>query len=107
MSCYNRFELAQQAEAAGADYIAFGRFFSSQSKPNAIQADPALLPRAHDELNCPIVAIGGITPDNGLQLIQAGADMLAVIRGVFAADDVTQAAQSLQTLFESDVENNP
>jgi thiamine-phosphate pyrophosphorylase len=107
VSCYNRFELAQAAEAAGADYIAFGRFFSSGTKPQAAQAAPELLQRARAELHCPVVAIGGITPDNGAQLIQAGADMLAVIRGVFAADDVTQAAQSLQKLFEPDVEKNP
>ena len=107
VSCYNRFELAQQAEAEGADYIAFGRFFSSGTKPEAVQAEQSLLHRARTELRCPVVAIGGITPDNGAQLIQAGADMLAVIRGVFAADDVTLAAQSLQALFEPDVEKNP
>lgn len=107
VSCYNRFELAQQAADAGADYVAFGRFFSSASKPEAIQADQELLRRARRQLHCPIVAIGGITPDNGAELIQAGADMLAVIRGVFAADEVALAAQSLQNLFESDPEKHP
>jgi len=107
VSCYNRFELAQKAADAGADYVAFGRFFGSATKPEAVQADPELLRRARRELHCPIVAIGGITSDNGAELIQAGADMLAVIRGVFAADDVALAAQSLQNLFESDPEKHP
>ena len=107
VSCYNRFELAERAIAAGADYVAFGRFFSSRSKPLAVSAGVDLLHRARAELDCPIVAIGGITPENGRLLVQAGADMLAVIRGVFAAHDVTQAAQSLHNLFASDSENPP
>lgn len=107
VSCYNRFELAESAVAAGADYVAFGRFFASGSKPDAPQADSALLQRARRELACPVVAIGGITPDNGRQLIQAGADMLAVIRGVFAANNITQAAKSLQNLFHTDTEETP
>lgn len=107
VSCYNRFELAERAVAAGADYVAFGRFFSSQSKPLAVGAGLHLLHRARAALDCPIVAIGGITPENGRLLVEAGADMLAVIRGVFAAHDVTQAAQSLHNLFASDSENPP
>lgn len=107
ISCYNQFALAQKAKAAGADYVAFGRFFTSQSKPQAVPAGPELLRRARVELDCPVVAIGGITPDNGRQLIEAGADMLAVIRGVFAADDITQAAQSLHKLFQSETEETP
>lgn len=107
VSCYNRFELAEQAQRDGADYVAFGRFFSSSTKPDAVQADQELLRRARSELDCPVVAIGGITPDNGAQLVQAGADMLAVIRGIFAADNITQAARSLQALFEPDVEKHP
>lgn len=107
VSCYNDLALARQAQASGADYVAFGRFFASGSKPKAVQAELELLRQARLELRCPLVAIGGITPDNGSQLIQAGADMLAVIRGVFAADDVTRAALSLQTLFEFDSEKNP
>ncbi len=100
VSCYDRFALAEQACAAGADYVAFGRFFPSRSKPQAVQADPALLRRARRELPCPVVAIGGITAQNGRPLIEAGADMLAVIRGVFGAPDVTAAARALSDLFQ-------
>jgi thiamine-phosphate pyrophosphorylase len=106
VSCYNRFELAERAVTAGADYVAFGRFFTSQSKPLAVGAGMDLLHRGRAELDCPIDAIGGITPENGRLLVQAGADMLAVIRGVFAAHDVSQAAQSLHNLFASDSEND-
>jgi thiamine-phosphate pyrophosphorylase len=100
ISCYNQLALAQQAEAAGATYVAFGRFFASSSKPQAVQADIRLLKNAKAQINCPIVAIGGITAQNGHALIEAGADMLAVIHGVFGADDIQTAAQNIHDLFE-------
>lgn len=99
VSCYNRLDLAIEAQMAGADYVAFGRFFSSRSKPSAVQAHPELLRKARAKLHCPLVAIGGITEQNGRPLIAAGADMLAVIRGVFGAADVTAAAHSISKLF--------
>ena len=100
ISCNNRFDYALSAQQQGADYVAFGRFFPSQTKPQAPQADISLLHRARTELQLPVVAIGGITPDNGQQLIEAGADMLAVIHGIFAQDDVRLAAQRFAELFE-------
>lgn len=100
VSCYNEFDRARRACAAGADYVAFGRFFPSRTKPDAVQADPALLTRARTELDRPVVAIGGITPENGAQLIAAGADMLAVIDALFGQADVETAARRIATLFE-------
>jgi len=100
ISCNNRFEFALAAQQQGADYVAFGRFFPSQTKPQAPQAEIGLLHRARTELQLPVVAIGGITPANGRQLIDAGADMLAVIHGIFAQDDVRLAAQRYAALFE-------
>jgi len=100
ISCNNRFDYALTAQRQGADYVAFGRFFPSHTKPQAPQANIALLQRATTELQLPVVAIGGITPDNGRQLITAGADMLAVIHGIFAQNDVRQAAQRYAALFE-------
>ena len=79
VSCYNRLENAQKAIARGADYIAFGRFFPSKTKPQAVQADPALLKQAAAQLHVPIVAIGGINRNNAQELIQYGADSIAVI----------------------------
>jgi thiamine-phosphate pyrophosphorylase len=99
ISCYNRFELAQQASAAGADYVAFGRFFTSQTKPQARQAELDLLRRAQHELAIPVAAIGGITANNADTLIQAGADMLAVVHDLFAQDDIEAAARRYQPLF--------
>jgi thiamine-phosphate pyrophosphorylase len=100
VSCYNRLELAREATAAGADYIAFGRFFPSRIKPDAVQADPELLTAARADLQLPLVAIGGITPENGASLVAAGADMLAVIHGVFGQTDIQAACRRFTGLFE-------
>jgi thiamine-phosphate pyrophosphorylase len=99
VSCYDRLERARGAQAVGADYVAFGRFFPSRTKPAAVQARPELLHRARRELRLPLVAIGGITPENGASLIAAGADMLAVVDGVFGAADVRTAARAFSKLF--------
>lgn len=99
VSCYASLARAQAAEAVGADYLAFGRFFPSATKPQAVQADPALLREARATLRRPLVAIGGITPDNGGSLIAAGADLLAVVAGVFAAPDIAAAARAYSSLF--------
>ena len=102
VSCYNRLELAREAAALGIDYVAFGRFFPSQTKPQAVQAELELLRQARAALDLPLVAIGGITPENGAPLIAAGADMLAVIQGVFGQPDIEDASRRLSTLFPSD-----
>jgi len=98
-SCYNRLELARAAVAGGADYVAFGRFFASHSKPGAVAAGPDLLEHASRELPVPIVAIGGITPANGAVLLAAGANLLAVIHGVFGQPDIETAARAYAGLF--------
>jgi thiamine-phosphate pyrophosphorylase len=101
VSCYNRMERAREAVAQGASYVAFGRFFASCSKPDAVSADTDLLVRARRELDVPVVAIGGITPDNAGSLVAAGANLLAVIHGVFGQDDVQAAAASYARHFLS------
>lgn len=101
-SCYNDLERARTAVAAGADYVAFGRYFPSTTKPDNPPADPALLGRARAELGVPAVAIGGITPENGGELVAAGADALAVIHGVFGAADIAAAARRYAALFDAD-----
>lgn len=100
ISCYNRLDLALQAQQAGADYVAFGRFFPSLTKPEATQADPKLLREARRQLRLPLVAIGGITPENGRLLVDAGADMLAVIYAVFGQPDIEQACKQFQSIFQ-------
>ncbi|CAG9934218.1 thiamine phosphate synthase [Candidatus Nitrotoga arctica] len=101
VSCYNRLSLAQNAVHAGADYVAFGAFFPSTIKPNAEVADIELLQQARAELPIPLVAIGGITLNNAASLVHAGADALAVISALFAAEDITVTAKKLSTLFNS------
>lgn len=98
ISCYNRFELAQAAARAGADYLAFGSFFPSRTKPEAVRAQPSLLEQART-LALPLAAIGGITADNGAPLVRAGAHMLAVVEALFAAEDIAAAARRLTSLF--------
>jgi len=99
VSCYNDWQRAQAATQAGADYIAFGAFFPSTTKPDAPQAEPGLLKCVKQELNIAVVAIGGITAENGTTLIGAGADMLAVVHGVFGQADIRQAARQYAQLF--------
>lgn len=104
-SCYDDPARAHAAAAAGADYLAFGAFFPSGTKPLARRADAALLRQARG-LGRPLVAIGGITPDNAGGLVAAGADLLAVIGGVFDAPDPAAALRSLQHAFESNDPEN-
>ena len=98
-SCYDRLELAHEAERLGADYVAFGSFFRSSVKPVAVCAPLALLGNAKRRLSTPVVAIGGITLDNAPQLIAAGADGVAVISALFGAGDVRLAARCFSALF--------
>ncbi len=101
VSCYNEWSRAEQAVAADADYIAFGRFFPSRTKPAATPAGTDLLRRARQAFKLPVAAIGGITPANGGPLVAAGADLLAVIQGLFAQPDVRQAARAYARLFKN------
>jgi thiamine-phosphate pyrophosphorylase len=98
VSCYDSLQRARDAAAAGADYLAFGAFFPSITKPGARRAAPSLLREAR-ALRLPRVAIGGITPDNGAALIAAGADFLAVVSDLFGAADIRDRARRFAKLF--------
>ncbi|MGH8396625.1 MAG: thiamine phosphate synthase [Gammaproteobacteria bacterium] len=100
VSCYGSLEQAVDAVHAGADYVAFGNFFLSPTKPEAVSASLSILREARQQLNVPTCAIGGITPDNGGIVINAGADMLAAISGLFAQDDIEAAARRYARLFQ-------
>lgn len=99
ISCYNSMELARKAMRAGANYIALGAFFDTSTKTGTVRAPLALLQEARQNLRLPIVAIGGISVSNGAELVNAGADLLAVISGVFGNDDPEQAARAYANLF--------
>jgi thiamine-phosphate pyrophosphorylase len=98
-TCHASLELALAAQTAGASYVAFGRFFTSRTKPQASPADLALLPEARRELRIPVVAIGGVTVENAPSLIEAGADALAVIHDLFSAEDIRARARAFAALF--------
>ena len=95
-SCYNDAELARRAIGAGADYVAFGSVFASPTKPSAVRAPLALF---SSELPVPLCAIGGITLENAPQVIAAGADLLAVVSGLFDAPDIPGRARQYRRLF--------
>lgn len=86
VTCHGRIELAEAASTRGADYLAFGRFFDSGTKPGAPAATPAILTEA-GRFGLPRTAIGGVTVDNGGTLIRAGADLLAVVGSLFSGDE--------------------
>jgi thiamine-phosphate pyrophosphorylase len=97
-SCYDSVVNGQRAADAGASYLAFGAFFPSATKPDARHADPVLLRKAKI-LKLPLVAIGGITPENAPELIAAGADAIAVASGLYAGGDIEANARRYAALF--------
>ncbi len=99
VSCYNELERAVAAEDQGADYVAFGAFYPSPTKPGAIRAPRALLQRARARIRIPIVAVGGITQENAGPLALAGADAAAVTSGLLEQEDLTEAARRLNNLM--------
>lgn len=98
ISCYDDMTRAQRAAAAGANYLAFGAFFPSPTKPHARRATTQLL-REAKSFGLPLVAIGGIRPDNTPSLLDAGADFVAVVSGIFGSMDIACAAGAYATLF--------
>ena len=99
VSCYNNLERALQAQEQGADYVAFGAMFPSSTKPNAPRATLELLRAAKAQLHIPIVAIGGITLHNATDVVDAGADALAVINALFDAPDIQKTAQQFSEFY--------
>lgn len=101
-SCYQDPALADRAARAGADYVAFGSFFPSPTKPQARRAPPELLAQGKAVSGKPVCAIGGITVEYALPLIKAGADMVAVISALYDAPDPALAARQFMTHFANE-----
>ncbi|MGH8557658.1 MAG: thiamine phosphate synthase [Methylococcales bacterium] len=99
ISCYDSISRAARAEQEGADYVAFGCFFPSRTKPGASPLDIGIFQQA--SVKIPVVAIGGITPENGGELLASGADLLAVISGIFGETNPDRAAFRYTKLFEN------
>ena len=94
VSCYDELARAQHAAAAGADYVAFGAFYPTTTKPSNYRPDPSILTWWSTVFEIPCVAIGGINPDNAHPLVEAGADFLAVCQAVWGNDDPRAAVQA-------------
>ncbi|RMQ51267.1 Thiamine-phosphate synthase [Pseudomonas cichorii] len=101
-TCHGTLELAEKARADGATYVAFGRFFNSRTKPDAPAVSLDLLDQVRARMPLPIAVIGGITLENAPQLLAHGADLLAVVHGLFGAEstqEVTRRAKAFNDLF--------
>jgi thiamine-phosphate pyrophosphorylase len=101
-TCHGSLEMAEKAKADGATYIAFGRFFNSTTKPDAPAVALNVLSQARARFNMPIAVIGGITLENAPQLVEHGADLLAVVHGLFGAEntqEVTRRARAFNALL--------
>ena len=101
VTCHNNIELAQTAQQQGADYVAFGRFFNSETKPSAPPAELSLIKEAKQTVSIPIVAIGGITQESAPLLVKEGADMLAVIHGVFGQADILNTTRQFIEIIDT------
>jgi thiamine-phosphate pyrophosphorylase len=102
-TCHGSLEMAEKAKTDGATYIAFGRFFNSTTKPGASAVTLDVLSQARARFNMPIAVIGGITLDNAPQLVEHGADLLAVVHGLFGAEntqEVTRRARAFNALLK-------
>ena len=99
VSCYNEFSRGLRAQQAGADYVAFGSFHPTATKSGTVRATIELIHEARKHLHLPLVAIGGITPENGRPIVQAGAGLIAACHGVFGQGDVQTAARKYAHLF--------
>jgi thiamine-phosphate pyrophosphorylase len=106
VSCFDSLEHARAMAAGGASYVSFGAFFPSPTLPRARLAPLRLLGQSA-ALGVPRVAIGGITPENGAALVDAGADYLAAVSAVFGNADVCAAARRLADLYRSPISESP
>jgi thiamine-phosphate pyrophosphorylase len=101
VTCHGSMDLAIAAANAGADYVAFGAFFESGTKPRRFAPEPELLENWQSTVTVPCVAIGGITVENCQGLVTAGADFIAVSAGVFAfAQGPAAAVRAFNEIFD-------
>ena len=98
-TCHDSRHLAMEAGEAGADYVAFGAFYPTTTKPSDYRPDPAILTWWSTLFEIPCVAIGGITADNAKPLVEAGADFLAVCQAVWSKDDPTAAVRAFHDVL--------
>ena len=100
VTCHDSRHLAMEAGEAGADYVAFGAFYPTTTKPSLYRPDPSILSWWSALFEMPCVAIGGITPGNARPLVEAGADFLAVCQAVWGASDATKLVAEFKDLLD-------
>ena len=98
-TCHDSRHFAMDAGEAGADYVAFGAFYPTTTKPSDYRPDPSILTWWSTLFEIPCVAIGGITPDNAKPLVDAGADFLAVCQAVWGRDDPAVAVSAFADIL--------
>ena len=98
-TCHDSRHFAMEAGEAGADYVAFGAFYPTTTKPSHYRPDPSILSWWSTLFEIPCVAIGGITPDNARPLVEAGADFLAVCQAVWGEDDPAAAVEAFAAVI--------
>jgi thiamine-phosphate pyrophosphorylase len=98
-SCYGDFALAEQAQIAGASYVAFGGFYPSRVKKYEVSTPASIVSKAKSALTLPFCVIGGMTPKNAEPLVKEGADMVAAISSVYSAEDIATAVREFAALF--------
>jgi len=104
VTCHDSLHLAYEAAEAGADYVAFGAFYFTETKTPKTRADPELLSIWQESMAIPCVAIGGISVENAAPLVAAGADFLAVSAGVWAHQDgAAHAVQAFNAIFDAEL----
>ena len=100
-SCYGDLQLARNAAASGASYVAFGGFYPSRVKKYEVTTPADIVSRAKRELSVPVCVIGGMTPDNSRPLVEEGADLVAAISSVYQSDSPSEATSAFARLFSS------
>lgn len=98
-TCHDSRHLAMEAGEAGADYVAFGAFYPTTTKPSEYRPEPSILSWWSTLFEIPCVAIGGITPDNAKRLVKAGADFVAVCQAVWGKDDPSAAVRAFEEVL--------
>jgi len=98
-TCHDSRHLAMEAGEAGADYVAFGAFYPTTTKPSNYRPDPSILTWWSTVFEIPCVAIGGITPDNAAPLVEAGADFLAICQAVWGKPDPAAAVRAFEAVL--------
>jgi thiamine-phosphate pyrophosphorylase len=100
VSCYGDIDRALKMESLGADYVAFGSFFVSPTKPKSGVVDMSIVAKARERLNIPICVIGGLKLESSRELISLGADMVAIISDIWNSEDIENRANNYSKLFQ-------